>query len=302
MADSGILQQALSISPCSAGEATHFALCNGGQMRYLVSLHRGAVSRLVRNVAAYGTKLRWLMRLLPLLPWRLLQAAHLGCYVRAVLHPELQKLTAAGTGWNLLVGTYDERQKLVLQYPSPEGERCLFAKIGNAASAPQMEAEIDFLRRPHGQERSFRVPEIAGSSLMKEGAAFNVLITKEFSGTRIPAELTPDIYAIYREVSGEPQLREGELLSFSHGDFTPWNLRREERGYTLFDWEHCGLRPVGYDLLYYAVMLEIVFRHRRFEEAYAAALSEVRRFEPEFTMDKERFYALFSSVIKQLQY
>ena len=33
-----------------------------------------------------------------------------------------------------------------------------------------------------------------------------------------------------------------------HGDLTPWNLRRTQRGLALFDWESAGWGPPGFDL------------------------------------------------------
>jgi hypothetical protein len=37
----------------------------------------------------------------------------------------------------------------------------------------------------------------------------------------------------------------------THGDLTPWNLRRTSRGLALFDWESAGWRPPGSDLAQY---------------------------------------------------
>lgn len=298
MADSGILQQALTLHPCAAGRATHFALCNGGCIRFLICL-RGGAARLSRNVAAYGGKLQWLMRLLPLLPWRLLKAARLGYFVQATLHPQVQELVPQGAAWNMLVGTYDPRQKLVLQCFTPAENRCIFIKIGNAASAPQMEAEIDFLRRA-ATPQSFALPQWADCRLLREGAAFNLLVTKEFSGVKVPPVLTEDIYRICREISA---LRtDGAGQCFSHGDFAPWNIRRDAAGYTVFDWEHCALRPAGYDLVYYTVIAEIALNGKRFDAAFESGLAAARRFEPQLQMDKAEFYRCFSSVIKQLEY
>lgn len=298
MSESGILQQALTCTRCAAGEATHFALCNGGQVRFYISLNGGA-ARLARNVAAYGGKLQWLMRLLPVLPWRLLQAAHLGYFVRAELHPAVQELVPQGAAWNMLVGTYDERQKLVLQCFRPADALCTFIKIGNTASAPQMEAETDYLRGATAPQ-SFRLPELLGCRLMREGAPFNLQVTREFTGGKVAPELTEDIYRIYKEISSSRPAENGN--TFSHGDFAPWNLRREGNDYTVFDWEHCAMRPAGYDLVYYTVITEIALNGQKFTPAFETALAAARRFEPQLHMDKDAFYACFSAVIKQLEY
>ncbi len=50
-------------------------------------------------------------------------------------------------------------------------------------------------------------------------------------------------------------LMEGELiLSFSHGDFTRWNILFDNDKACIFDWEEAGFRPVGFDLFHFFVI------------------------------------------------
>lgn len=294
--NSPILAQVVDIQPCAPSCATHFALCNGRRLRYLIAL-RGGCRPLTRSVASYGGKLALLMRMLPLLPYRLMAAAHLGFFARTALHPAVQSLLPQDRGWNLLVGTYDAKQKLVVQAFSADGADCLFAKIGNEATEAQMKAEMRFLQQEHACFHRVQVPELVSAAYRAEGAPFNVQVTREFRGAKVPAVLTEDIVALYREIAGETQHIGGQPCEFSHGDFTPWNLRRTETGYIVFDWEHCGMKPQGYDLVYFGVVTRLACRGLVFDAAFEEALTDIRRYIPDFKMDKDLFYRLFTSVI-----
>lgn len=294
--NSPILSQVVEIEPCAPSCATHFALCNGRRLRYLISME-GGCRPLVRSVASYGGKLALLMRLLPLLPYRLLAAAHLGFFARVRLHAAVQAVLPQGMGWNMLVGTYDAKQKLVVQAFPADGGDCHFVKIGNEATEVQMTAEMRFLQETHPRFQRVQVPELLSAAYRAEGAPFNIQVTREFRGSKVPAELTEDIVAVYREIAGDPQLVDGQLCEFSHGDFVPWNLRRTDRGYIVFDWEHCGMKPRGYDLVYFGVVMRLACRGMSFDDAFAASLTDLHRFIPDLEMEKETFYRLFTSVI-----
>jgi hypothetical protein len=49
----------------------------------------------------------------------------------------------------------------------------------------------------------------------------------------------------------------------THGDLTPWNLRRTSFGLALFDWETAGWRPRGSDLDHYRLTCAELRRSRR---------------------------------------
>ena len=65
------------------------------------------------------------MKLLKYLPFAVLKNIKLGYYVRVELSPviknEVQRLNS--DAWNMIVGTYDEKQKLVLQNRFSEEEK-----------------------------------------------------------------------------------------------------------------------------------------------------------------------------------
>lgn len=91
-----------------------------------------------------------------------------------------------------------------------------------------------------------------GSISRADGATFNIQITKEFVGDKVEPILTQEIVEIYEELSKDKK----NGLEFSHGDFAPWNLKRNGDKYTLFDWEHCGYRMPGFDLMHYATIVQ----------------------------------------------
>lgn len=101
-----------------------------------------------------------------------------------------------------------------------------------------------------------------GSISRADGATFNIQITKEFVGDKVEPILTQEIVEIYKELSKDKK----NGLEFSHGDFAPWNLKRNGDKYTLFDWEHCGYRMPGFDLMHYATIVQKVLNGKELSE------------------------------------
>lgn len=293
---SGIIEEALHIQRCTSKSATHFVLCNGRRLKYIINLN-GGKEKLVQNIAAYNAKLFLLLKLLPHLPYRLLQLGHMGYFAKVELASEISELVPANHEWNVLVGTYDTVQKIILQCYTGQDSPCTFIKVGNAGSKEQMEREIRFLlnRKPY---HHFTTPEIVSSQLISEGARFNILATKEFSGNKIPPALTPDILAIYKELAGNIQLINGEPYEFSHGDFAPWNIRQTETEYTLFDWEHCGLRPAGYDPAYFILMTEITLNLLTLDQAFIIAHKKLQELLPDLKINEELIREEFTKTTK----
>ncbi len=295
---SGILREAIKITSCPKSEATHFAICHGSNIKFLVRLRHG-IPHLKKTVAAYNKKLAILLRFLPFIPASILRIAGLGYFARISLHSSLKEILHPPTDWNILVGTYDSAQKLVFQYFPQQSKSCLFVKVGNHGSANQMEQEIRFLKRA-GEYKSFNLPNLRHSELISEGAPFNIQVTDEIEGEKIPPVLNKEIYQIAKEIAGEPTLIDGIPHTFSHGDFAPWNIRKKGSSYTVFDWEHCGMRPEGYDLIYFGLMVEIALNHRNLDEAYELSVIHVRRYQPTLSLNKELILALFKKTTKTL--
>lgn len=297
---SGILQEALEVSPCKQSAATHFIISHGNRLKYIISLNNG-ISKLKETIAPYNYKLKILLSLLPFIPLEFLAKVGLGCFAQVELHEYIKAHVPNQHEWNILVGTYDSAQKIVFQSFSTLNEPSLFVKVGNQGSANQMEQEIRFLKRA-GEYRSFNLPNLRHSELMSEGAPFNIQVTDEFEGEKIPPVLNKEIYQIAKEIAGEPTLIDGIPHTFSHGDFAPWNIRKKGSSYTVFDWEHCGMRPMGYDAAYFIIMSEIALNKRKFDKAFEIASRQLQQFEPDLKLNRELIFREFTRTTKALSY
>ncbi len=297
---SGIIEEALKIAPCQAKDATHFVLCHGSRIKFIIELKSGT-AKLQKNIATYNKKLTLLVKLLPIIPWKVLQKVGLGYFARVKLHPQVESFIPTGSKWNVLVGTYDEAQKLVLQCYTTAAEPCTFIKVGNKGSDIQMQREIDFLRK-NQDFSTFHTPTLLGSSLMSEGFAFNIQATKEFNGKKVAPVLTEELFRIATEIAGPTIMQEGTAYTFSHGDFAPWNIRCEEGSYTVFDWEHCGLRPAGYDAAYFIIMADIALKKSNFDTAFQNAVEQLQRLSPNLKLDKVLIQQEFTKTTKTLNF
>lgn len=300
MSDSGIMQQAVEIKKVDRNQATHFALCNSDKVRYLIAMKNGK-KRLSDNISTYSNKLGLLMKLLKYIPFSILKNVKLGYYVKAELDPviknEVQRLKT--DAWNMIVGTYDEKQKLVLQCYRKDKPLADFVKIGNKATEKEMLAEIEFLKSKHSYQ-SFMVPIITESRRLNLNCPFNMQVTEEFTGKKVEPELNEDIVRIYEELCGQKQVINGREYEFSHGDFAPWNIKKNGKQYIVFDWEHCGYRMKGFDLMHYATIIEIVIHGKKLEEAFDQGLKNIHVLVPDFNINKKNFCDEFRALRKQI--
>lgn len=295
-ATSGILEQALRCSPCAPREATHFVLCQREKMRYLISL-RGGAQPLVRSMVAYGGKLALLMRLLRVLPYRLLAAGHMGYFARAELHPAITAVVPHGHEWNMLVGTYWPKQKLVLQCFRKGEPLCAFVKVGNAASAAEMHTEMDFLAAPH-HFRYVELPEVLAMRRAEGDCPFDILVTREFLGDKVQPVLTEDIYRVYQEISADCRTENGQTLALSHGDFAPWNIRKKGDRYIVFDWESCAYRPVGHDIVHFLTAVYTNLHALPLPAAISRAVADIRAYDPDFSIDEAAFAQAYLDIMQ----
>lgn len=301
MSDSGILQQAVRIEKVDRVRASHFALCNGDKIRYLIAFEGGR-KRLSSNISTYSGKLGLLMKLLDYIPFMVLNEIKLGYYVKVNLHNEIEKeiCQLKPDAWNMIVGTYDEKQKLVLQCYWKDNPIASFVKIGNEATEKEMISEINFLKTGHDYQ-SFEIPIILGSKVMSEDCPFNMLVTKEFVGRKVAPELTTNIIEIYEEISSKKKIVDGIEYEFSHGDFAPWNIKRNRNQYMVFDWEHCGYRVKGFDLMHYVTIVEMDIYGKSLEEAFERGLEKINQLKPSFSIDKKAFLDEFRRLRKQIE-
>lgn len=297
---SGILQEAIRLTPCSKGEATHFVLCHHDKIKFIIDFVGGS-SKLRKNVTAYNKKLALLILLLPIIPWRVLQITGLGYFARVELHHSIRPYIPPNHNWNILIGTYDETQKIVFQCFSSNNEPCTFIKVGNKASDVQLQREINFLRDSQNFS-TFQTPLLLNSVLLSEEGAFNIQATQEFQGKQIRPIFNAELYNITREIAGSGVIINGEPYTFSHGDFAPWNIRKTKNGYIVFDWEHCGLRPVGYDAAYFIIMVEIALHKRSFDEAFKIAQAQINKYDNALQLNYHLIRLEFAKTTKTLKF
>lgn len=297
---SGILSEALDIVRCDRKEATHFVVQHGNRLKFLIELKSG-IGYLKRTIAAYDTGLILLLRLISFIPKQLLILAKLGFFAKVKLHPTIAEHVPANARYNILVGTYDNAQKIVLQCFSQSNNDCIFVKVGNKGSQEQMERETQFLKNAKNYN-TFAIPTLLASESMREGSPFSIQVTKGFNGNKVPLKMTAELFRISKEIAGDSINVDGEPHTFSHGDFAPWNIRKEGDTYTVFDWEHCGLRPVAFDVVYFCLMIEIALHHRTFDIAYDRAIRTVKQFAPDLAPNKELILSHFRKTTKTLIY
>lgn len=295
MQDLGILSQVVKIENANRKTATHFALYNGSLLRYLIDLN-GGKKRLSKNISTYSKKLSFLMHFIDVLPLSLLSYMKLGYFVNAELAEDVERCrkNTLKKHWNMIIGTYDEKQKVVLQCFN-SSESAEYIKVGNVATETEMNAEISFLQERRTY-KTFDIPRLLGNVSRKDGAVFNIQVTEEIVGSKVEPVLTQEIVNIYRELSKDTK----DGLEFSHGDFAPWNLKKNDDRYTLFDWEHCGYRMPGFDLMHYVTIIQIVLNGKRASDAFDAGLNEIHQFLPEFYVEKEAFIETFEELRTQI--
>lgn len=245
---------------------THLAILNGDKVRYLISnngrLRNRARKVLANNISSYSRKLGLLMNSLTVIPDFALRFAHLGKLVSVTLPEEIlsimtevaeQRWFRKKWSYNIIVGNYVKKQKIVIQCFTEDPEDTpIYLKVCADNARIEIENETNYLRAPI-QSEFFENPKLCYSKLQKDGARFNIQVTEEFSGSRVKPEMTTEIYRLFLEIAGSRQQEtsDGKLLCFSHGDFAPWNMKYTESGYVIFDWEYCGMRFYGFDLIHY---------------------------------------------------
>lgn len=89
MQDSNIVSQVVKIENTNRKSATHFALCSGMHLRYLIDLDGGA-KRLSENISTYSKKLSLLMQFINIIPFPILNRMKLGYFAKVELNKEVE--------------------------------------------------------------------------------------------------------------------------------------------------------------------------------------------------------------------
>lgn len=300
------IENVLNIKDATKKQATHYAICNGGKIRFLIAVDsRCTKKRLVGNISAYSGKLNILMKLLCVLPYGVLSAIKSGKYVNVTLADQVKTVfeKSGYDRWNAIIGSYVEKQKIVLQcFEVDKAKEAIYMKIGGEASENEMLAETTYLKKPI-KSSIFYSPKVLFSQSRKAGYPFNIQVTEEFFGDRVPPIMTEEIYQIFKEISGSKQeiKEDGITKVFSHGDFTPWNMKKNGNKYVVFDWEYAGYRFYGFDLIHYLWQVENKLNRKEKDIAMRDALLHAKAIDKKLSLiqDSTLYDCYFYELRKQ---
>jgi hypothetical protein len=285
---------------CKRKDATHFVLYNGTRARYFISLNSQGKKILIDNIATYSRKLSLLLKLLIVIPFQVLKIAKKGEFVTVEMEDNVNSyirkvaenyLNLVNFHFNIIVGTYVDKQKQVFKCFSTKVT--IYFKVGNQNSDIEMVREMEFLKNSFKKVntyQTFDVPELIDFKKITEGKHFNIQVTKEFKGDKVEPIMTEEIYKIFQEISGSCKkiIVDGEEHYFSHGDFVPWNIRKYRDRYIVYDWEYCGFRFYGYDLIHYLYQIESLLNGIYKSQAAIIAVSKAKKYEPKLQCEDTR--------------
>jgi Predicted choline kinase involved in LPS biosynthesis len=140
-----------------------------------------------------------------------------------------------------------------------------YAKIGwTERSRTLVDNEACTLLMLNNLNLRFQVPQVL---MHEKRKAFNVLI----QSTRphlspVPLKVTSELIKIIEEISS---IESKENNVFSHGDFTPWNIKITECGQCfVFDWEYAGLQEKQYDLRSFLHQIDSLNYLKNFKKSF----------------------------------
>lgn len=301
MIGTGILESSIEYKQTSKKSATHFVLCNRDKIRYFISLE-GGKKRLAENISSYSKKLFILLKIIRFIPFKLMELLRLGYFTDAKLDDEISKFidNKNRNYWNVIVGTYDDKQKIVIQLWNNKRTCSTYYKVGNIYSNKEMLTEIDFLNE-NNFYKTFKVPKIIKSQKINNNNKFNIQSTEEFVGSKVEPYLTNDIYEIFKEIvySKGINMIDDIPYGFSHGDLAPWNLKKIKNEYVLFDWEHCGIRFYGFDLIHYVFQVENLLNGKSKEESIDSAINQILKIDKDFkNIDRNKLKNMYFEEVK----
>lgn len=290
---SGILDQVVKIKKVKKNKASHYALCNGNKVRYIISVSKEGKRRLSKNISTYSGKLELLMKLLPIIPFSFFSILRMGYFVDVILESEVDEVVSKTETkhWNIIIGTYGPQQKLVFQCFNFE-ESAIYIKIGNKNTSDKMKNETNFLSCQHSYQ-NFKIPEYV--PINTTGNRFFYQVTKEFNGEKVEPVLNKDIIRIYKEISAT---QSDDKTEFSHGDFAPWNLKKANDDYIVFDWEFCGMRMKGFDLMHYVFSIKLMLENKSFDDAYEDSIVNIKEYISDFRISKDEFIREYTLIRK----
>lgn len=286
------VEKIIKIEKSKAVRASHFAIKKDGKLRYLININQRKLSKekIAGNLSVYSKKLKLLTILIRRFPLEVLELLNVGefvlCEVEPIILAEINRIwseTRSDDGkksyWNVIVGSYVEKQKVVFQCFSNSSLVDLFVKIGGENTINEMDNEISYLENPI-LEQAFTNPKIVYSSQINDGQ-WRVMATDEFKGHRVEPIMTNELYAIYSAISSQRKEYDssGRLCCFSHGDFTPWNIKKTHNSYIVFDWEYSAIRFYGFDLIHFFWQINNKLNKKDIDQSMINAIKQAKEWD-----------------------
>lgn len=267
---------------CDSEDAwTHIAILNKGKVRYYIARDNNAKKNLVKTLSSYSIKHNLFSKLIHLVPISVLSKINSANFVKLNLDNRIEgfinkNIMKNEYFYNVIIGTYGEHQKIIIQIFNENSIK--YCKIGNKNTNKQMHAEIEFLK--YNDSKEFRLLELPTYVSSYEIDGINMLITKGFSGKKVYPYLNDQIYKLFKDVISikSPIVNDnGSTMTFSHGDFAPWNMRKEKEKTIVFDWEYSGMRFYGFDIIHFTYEIQKLLNHKHHNEALQIAIKEAKK-------------------------
>lgn len=293
MGENSIVDQIIRvIEVADPKEGTHFSICKNGKIRYLVELNNGK-KLLAQNLSSYSIKMSLFIFILTWMPIKMMKRLRICKYVNVSVDDIInENISSLGlSNWNLIVGTYNEKQKLVFQ--CFDNIKSVFIKVGNDTTYNEMNKEIRFLSQKNAFS-NFEIPKLIKAVQYNLYCPYTIQITEAFFGDRVQPTISNKIFELYCELSSIKKNVDGVELELSHGDFAPWNIRKTSNGYIIFDWENCDYRIKGFDILHYIVVVLMMLKGKSLNEAIEIGINEIKKFDEKFEINVELFIIEYS--------
>ncbi|WP_088013313.1 hypothetical protein [Gottfriedia acidiceleris] len=266
-------------------ESTHVLILFKGKFKYFISNDKNGDKYLNNALVSYSMKHNLFKYIMKLIPDKLKVKIGIAKYVKLSFNEAVSKeialfnsLKSEKLNFNVLVGTYGKHQKLVLQL-FDQGV-INYHKIGTQNSSNQLINEIEFLDKYDNLiGQIMKLPKLISSEIKSK---IFLMSTSEFNGKRVYPKFNRKIYLLFKDVTSIKEIKKdqnGVYMAFSHGDFAPWNMRKIDDKILLFDWEYCGFRFYGFDMIHYIYQIETLLNKREHEVALKIAIKSVKKYD-----------------------
>lgn len=262
---------------------THFAIFNGKQIKYLIDVNdKNYYNNLIKNQSSYSINHRIFKYLIKLLPniLSILPSKVKGCNVK--INKDLKSclnnnINDKVIGYNYIIGTEGKHQKIVVQAVCED--KNIYIKMGNNNTKELIINESKVYKILNNLDLCFITPTLLFEH-SENGININAL--SEVKGNEVTTQFNEDILRLYKEISNIKydlnQKNEIIELEFSHGDFAPWNIKKYNDKFIVYDWEYAKMRFKGYDVIHYIFQVQYLLNKLPMEEALDKAITNAKKY------------------------